>query len=101
MEVTVPPVRVTDKECTHTSNLFGRTYTLTGTVVASRSLSNVTITGYIVRYANEREVDRDRVGEYDFGSMSANQPENFEMSRFFLFNVLERQGCDFEFEWNY
>ena len=100
VEVTVPPVRVTDSECTHTSNLFGRTYTLTGTVVASRSLSNVTITGYIVRYANEREVDRDRVGEYDFGSMSANQPEDFEMSRFFLFNILERRGCDFEFEWD-
>ena len=101
VEVTVPPVRVTDRECTHTSNLFGRTYTLTGTVVASRSLSNVTITGYIVRYANEREVDRDRVGEYDLGSMSANQPEDFEMSKFFLFNILERQDCDFEFEWEY
>ena len=101
VEVTVPPVRVTHKECTHTSNLFGRTYTLTGTVVASRFLSNATITGYIVRYANEREVDRDKVGEYDFGSMSANQPENFEMSKFFLFNIRERQGCDFEFEWEY
>ena len=100
VKVTVPPVRVTDSECTHTSNLFGRTYTLTGTVVASRSLNNVTITGYIVRYANEREVDRDRVGEYDFGSMSANQPEDFEMSSFFLFNILERRGCDFEFEWD-
>ena len=101
VEVTVPPVRVTHKECTHTSNLFGRTYTLTGTVVASRSVSNVTITGYIVRYTNEREVNRERVGEYDFGSMSANRPENFEMSKFFLFNIFEHQGCDFEFEWEY
>ena len=101
VEVTVPPVRVTHKECTHTSNLFGRTYTLTGTVVASRSVSNVTITGYIVRYTNEREVNRERVGEYDFGSMSANRPENFEMSKFFLFNIFEHRGCDFEFEWEY
>ena len=101
VQVTVPPVRVTHKECTHTSNLFGRTYTLTGTVVASRSVSNVTITGYIVRYTNEREVNRERVGEYDFGSMSANRPENFEMSKFFLFNIFEHQGCDFEFEWEY
>ena len=101
VEVTVPPVRVTHKECTHTSNLFGRTYTLTGTVVASRSVSNVTITGYIVKYTNEREVNRERVGEYDFGSMSANRPENFEMSKFFLFNIFEHQGCDFEFEWEY
>ena len=53
-------------------------------------------------FVSEKEsVDRDRVGEHDFGSMSANQPEDFEMSRFFLFNILERQGCDFEFEWEY
>ena len=101
VEVTVPPVRVAEKECTHSANLFGRTYTLTGTVVANRSLSSVTITGYIVRYANDREVNRERVGEYDFGSMSANQPEEFEMSKFFLFNIFEHQGCDFEFDWEY
>ena len=100
VEVTVPPVRITHQECTNTGNLFGRTYTLTGTAVASRSLSNVTVIGYIVRYRVDGEVNREKVGEYDFGSMSANQPENFEMSKFFLFNVFEHQGCDFEFEWD-
>ena len=100
VEVTVPPVRITGDECGYSSNLIGRTYTLTGTAVASRSLSNVTVTGYVVRYANGREASRMEVGEYDFGSMSANQAENFEMSKFFLFNVRLHPDCDFEFEWH-
>ena len=58
------------------------------------------VIGYIVRYDNGREVNREKVGEYDFGSMSANRSENFEMSKFFLFNIREHQGCVFEFEWD-
>ena len=100
VEVTVPPVRIAQSECTNTSNLLGRTYTLTGAAVASRFLSNVKVIGYIVRYDNGREVNREKVGEYDFGGMPANRSENFEMSKFFLFNIREHQGCVFEFEWD-
>ena len=76
-----------------------------GTVKATRSVSGVTVKGYVEHQLKTGQ-DRRRqfVGEQELGGMSANSIVEYSIANHDIvdaFDVLSREiiGCDYEFEW--